>query len=91
MTMSAAVGETLRTPRGLTGPDLLALRRQPPALMNNGGTALSHDEADITMISCVIEAAKSGKSVINVLSDWFTGCTRRSWSARYRRSGGMEQ
>ena len=32
-------------------------------------TALDHDEADMTMISCVIEAAKCGKDVIRVLSD----------------------
>ena len=28
-----------------------------------------HDEADVTMISFVIEEAKSGQSVIHVLSD----------------------
>ena len=28
-----------------------------------------HDEADITMVSCVTEAANSGKSVIRIYSD----------------------
>ena len=32
-------------------------------------SAFDHDEADITMISYVIEAAKCGKDVIRVLSD----------------------
>ena len=31
--------------------------------------ALSHDEADVTMISYVPQAANHGKSVIRVLSD----------------------
>ena len=29
----------------------------------------SHDEADITMISCVIEAGNVGKAVVHILND----------------------
>ena len=29
----------------------------------------SHDEADITMISCVIEAGNVGKPVVHILND----------------------
>ena len=34
-----------------------------------GDGAFSHDEADVTMVSYVIQAASHGKSVIHVLSD----------------------
>ncbi len=60
--------------------------------------AFGHDEADITMISYILEAAYDGKGVIRVLSDdtdvfvllvyWVIG---RDYSARCRWSGGMLQ
>ena len=57
----------------------------------------NHDEANVTMVSHVIQAASHGKSVIRVLSDdtdvfvLLVGCTELDSSARYRWKGGMGQ
>ena len=57
-----------------------------------------HDEADITMVSCVTEAANSGKSVIRIYSDdtdvfvplVCCVCVGRSSSARCRWTGAVD-
>ena len=60
--------------------------------------AFSHDEADVTMVYYVLQAANHGKDVIRVLSDdtdvfilLVFGYMRQACSARCRWSGGMGQ
>lgn len=60
--------------------------------------SFGHDEADITMISCVLEAANNGKGVVHVLSgdsDAFVSLVYwvywRTCSAKYKWKVGMGQ
>ena len=43
--------------------------RNAVTMKTQDDSAFSHDEADITMISYVLQAANQGKSVVHALSD----------------------